>query len=96
VPDDEQELLAPARTRLSWLHRLGGPAADPSLLCSEAAEIDLDGGAGHAYVFGEASVVSALREILAARGLGDEQVSAKAYWGLGRGNAGHGEPARNG
>ena len=69
-PDDEQELLAPARTRLSWLHRLGGQAGDPALLAAEAAEIELPAGAGHAYLFGEASVVLKLREILAARGLG--------------------------
>ncbi len=93
VPDDEQELLAPARTRLTWLHRLGGPAGGPALLCAEATEIELDAGAGHAYLFGEATVVLALREILAGRGLADGQVSAKAYWGRGRGNAGHGEPA---
>lgn len=94
-PDDEQELLAPARTRLSWLHRLGRPAGDPALLTSEAAEIELPPGAGHAYVFGEAAVVSAVREVLAGRGLAPEQVSPKAYWGRGRGNGGHGEPARD-
>jgi NADPH-dependent ferric siderophore reductase len=94
-PDDEQELLAPARTRLSWLHRLGRPAGDPALLTAEAAEIELPPGDGHAYVFGEAAVVSALREVLASRGLTPEQVSPKAYWGRGRGNAGHGEPARD-
>ncbi len=95
-PDDEQELLAPARTRLSWLHRLGGPAGDPALLTAEAAEIELGDGDGHAYLFGEAAVVSKLRETLAARGLGQDQISPKAYWGRGRGNAGHGEPAKQG
>jgi len=94
-PDDEQELLAPARTRLSWLHRLGGQAGDPALLAAEAAEIELRAGEGHAYLFGEASVVLKLREILAARGLRQDQMSPKAYWGRGRGNAGHGEPARD-
>lgn len=94
-PDDEQELLAPARTRLSWLHRLSGPAGDPALLSAEAAEIELPPGDGHAYLFGEASVVLRLREILTARGLSQDQISPKAYWGRGRGNAGHGEPARD-
>lgn len=93
--DDEQELLAPARTRLSWLHRLGRPAGDPALLTAEAAEIELPRGDGHVYVFGEASVVSAIRETLAERGLRQDQVSPKAYWGRGRANAGHGEPARD-
>jgi len=95
-PGDEQELLAPARTRLSWLHRLGGRAGDPALLAAEAAQVELPPGAGHAYVFGEAAVVLRLREILGTRGLPPEQVSAKAYWGRGRANAGHGEPARDG
>lgn len=95
-PDDEQDLLAPARTRLSWLHRLGRPAGDPALLTAEAAEVELGPGAGHAYVFGEASVVLRVREILAERGLSQDQISPKAYWGMGRANAGHGEPGRDG
>jgi len=94
-PDDEQELLAPARTRVSWLHRLGRPAGDPELLTAEASEIDLPPGDGHAYLFGEASVVLRLRETLAARGLRQDQIAPKAYWGLGRGNAGHGEPSKD-
>ena len=53
-------------------------------------------GAGHAYLAGEARLVLALREALAARGLPGDQVSPKAYWGLGRANAAHGEPARDG
>jgi NADPH-dependent ferric siderophore reductase len=94
-PGDEQELLAPARTRLSWLHRLSGAAGDPALLSAEAAEIELLPGNGHAYLFGEASVVLRLREILTARGLRQDQISPKAYWGRGRGNAGHGEPPKD-
>jgi NADPH-dependent ferric siderophore reductase len=98
VPEaaDEQDLFAPARTRLSWLHRLGRPAGDPALLAAEAAEVKLGHGAGHAYAFGEAAVVLRLREILAGRGLRESQISPKAYWGRGRGNAGHGEPSRDG
>ena len=95
-PDDEQELLAPARTRLSWLHRLSADAGAPALLSAEAAEIELPPGNGHAYLFGEASVVLRLREILTARGLRQDQISPKAYWGRGRGNAGHGEPPKDG
>jgi NADPH-dependent ferric siderophore reductase len=94
-PDDEQELLAPARTRLSWLHRVSGSAGDPRLLTAEAAEVELPPGAGHAYLFGEASVVLRLREIVAARGLHQDQISPKAYWGRGRANAGHGEPPKD-
>ena len=93
-PEDEQELNAVARSRISWLHRLGGKAGDPALLAAEAAEVELPRGAGHVYLFGEAAVVLRLREILASRGVPADQVSPKAYWGRGRANAGHGEPAK--
>jgi NADPH-dependent ferric siderophore reductase len=93
--DDEQELSAAATTRLSFLHRLGAPAGDPAALAAEAAEVELPAGRGHAYLFGEAKVVLRLREILAERGLTEDQISPKAYWGRGRANASHGEPARD-
>ena len=92
-PADEQDVLAAARTRVSWLHRLGRLAGDPTALAAEAAEVELPPGSGHTYLLGEASVVLRMREILAARGLPPDQVSPKAYWGRGRANAGHGEPA---
>jgi len=97
IPDeaDEQDLSAPATTHLTWLHRLGAPAGDPALLAAEAAEVELPAGRGHAYLFGEAKVVLRLREILTGRGLGEDQISPKAYWGRGRANAGHGEPPRD-
>jgi NADPH-dependent ferric siderophore reductase len=94
-PADEQELLAPARTRLSWLHRLGARAGDPALLTAEAKVVELPPGDGRAYLFGEAKVVLALRTILVDRGMREDQIAAKAYWGRGRANAGHGEPARD-
>jgi NADPH-dependent ferric siderophore reductase len=92
---DEQDLWAAARTRLSWLHRGNSPAGEAGLLAAEAADVELPPGNGHAYLLGEARVVSGLREVLAGRGLAPDQVSPKAYWGRGRGNAGHGEPARD-
>ena len=92
---DEQDLAAAASTRISWLHRLRGPAGDPSALAAEAAGIELPPGRGHACLSGEARVVSRLREVLAGRGPGPDQMSPKAYRGRGRGNAGHGEPARD-
>jgi len=99
VPEaaDEQEVSAAARTRVSWLHRLGRLAGDPaaSLLVTEATEVELAPGRVHAYLLGEASMVLALRERLASRGLPQDQMSPKAYWGRGRANAGHGEPARD-
>jgi NADPH-dependent ferric siderophore reductase len=52
---DEQDLAAVASTRISWLHRLGAPAGDPSALAAGAAEVELPTGRGHAYLFGEAT-----------------------------------------
>lgn len=92
--DDEQELIGVADIRATWLHRLDRPAGDPAQLCAEAAEVELPPGAGHLYLFGEASVVLKLREVLAGRGVVADQISPKAYWGRGRSNAGHGEPPR--
>jgi NADPH-dependent ferric siderophore reductase len=94
-PADEQDPAAAATVRLSWLHRLGRPAGDPQALAAEATEVELPPGSGHAYLLGEAKVVLRLREILASRGLAPDQMSPKAYWGRGRANAGHGEPARD-
>jgi NADPH-dependent ferric siderophore reductase len=92
---DEQEVLAAARTRVSWLHRVGSPPGDPAALAAEAADVELPPGNGHAYLLGEAKVVLAMRAVLARRGLPQEHMSPKAYWGRGRANAGHGEPAKD-
>jgi NADPH-dependent ferric siderophore reductase len=56
--------------------------------------VSLPPGTGHAYLAGEAKLVLALREVLAGRGMQAGQVSPKAYWGLGRANAPHGEPPK--
>jgi NADPH-dependent ferric siderophore reductase len=97
VPEaaDEQGLDSPAPVKLRWLRRDGGPAGDPSALAEAVAEAELPPGNGHAYLFGEAKVVLALREVLAARGIEAVQISPKAYWGRGRANAQHGEPAKD-
>ena len=95
-PGDEQELAAAADVELAWLHADGSPPGDPSALAGALAAATLSPGAGHANLAGEARLVLALREALAARGLPADQVSPKAYWGLGRANAAHGEPARDG
>ena len=94
-PEDEQELHAPAAASVTWLHRDGGLAGQPGALAAATADVALPAGRGHAYLLGEARVVARLREVLAARGLEPGQVSPKAYWGRGRANASHGEPARD-
>jgi NADPH-dependent ferric siderophore reductase len=101
-PADEQPLDAKAHIDLRWLPRSAGngdgpirPAGDPERLAAALTGIRLPDGHGHAYLFGEAKVVLALREMLANRGLAADQVSPKAYWGRGKANASHGEPARD-
>ncbi len=94
-PEDEQDLRAAASTHVTWLHRRGAPAGRPTALAAATQQVPLPGGRGHAYLLGEARVVARLREVLAARGLEPGQVSPKAYWGRGRANASHGEPARD-
>ena len=93
-PVDEQDLTAAADVELAWLHSDGRPPGDPAALAGALAGVTLPQ-ASHAYLAGEARLVLALRETLTARGLPGGQVSPKAYWGLGRGNAAHGEPARD-
>lgn len=94
---DEQELRAQAPVRLTWLHRDGRAAGEPDALVAAAQAVPIPAGRqAHAYLFGEARVVSALRDALAGRGLEPPLVSPKAYWGRGKANANHGEPARDG
>jgi len=95
-PASEQDLVTAADAEVTWLHRGGDPAGDPAALVAAAAAVALPPGRGHAYLAGEATVVLRLRETLAARGLAPEQISPKAYWGRGRANASHGEPAKDG
>jgi NADPH-dependent ferric siderophore reductase len=52
-------------------------------------------GVGHAYLFGEFSVIRVLREALVDRGIADEQISTKAYWRTGRRNGANGEPEKD-
>src|SRR5215470_6017264 len=94
-PAGEQELVTAADAEVTWLHRDGGAAGDPAALVAAAASVALPPGRGHAYLAGEATVVLRLRETLAARGLAPEQISPKAYWGRGKANAAHGEPAKD-
>jgi NADPH-dependent ferric siderophore reductase len=94
-PADQQEPDAAADVSMRWLPRGGGPAGEPAALARALSSVPLPAGRGHAYLFGEAKVVLRLREVAAERGLAEDQVSAKAYWGRGRANASHGEPARD-
>src|SRR5947199_365241 len=89
--------LSPGMQRLVLTApELAGPPDQPGQGMILVVAVALPPGRGHAYLAGEATVVLRLRETLAARGLAQEQISPKAYWGRGRANASHGEPARDG
>src|SRR5262245_59628613 len=94
-PEDEQDLATRADAEMTWLHRRGRPAGDAAALVAAIGATALPDCRGHAYLAGEAKVVLALRDAVQARGLAPEQVSPKAYWGRGRANAAHGEPAKD-
>lgn len=94
-PADEQPITSAAQVTTVWLHRDGRPAGEADALAGAVRDLPLPAGRGHAYVSGEARVVSRLRDELTARGLSEAQISPKAYWGRGRANANHGEPAKD-
>src|SRR6516165_9612344 len=85
----------PAGARALVILEVPGPGAEQAAPVEAAGTVALPPGRGHAYLAGEATVVLRLREALAARGLAPEQISPKAYWGRGRANASHGEPAKD-
>jgi len=97
TPADEQEFRSDhARgVDVRWVHRLGrSEPGDPSPILEALEEVEVPSVSGHAYVAAEAGVVRRARGALVARGLREDQISAKAYWRRGLPNAEHGEPAR--
>lgn len=68
---------------------------DPSGLLGGLAAFALPQDRGHAYLFGEFSVMKVIRVALLDRGLDDDQISLKAYWRMNRANADHGEPDKS-
>lgn len=86
-PQDWRSFGADARpaTRWTWLPR-------HSPLNAAAVLAPPPGGVGHAYISGEARRVLAWREQLELLTLEPSAISHKAYWGVGRANATHGEP----
>lgn len=78
-----------------FVKRFGRARNDPSGLLSGLGAFAFPAGLGHAYLFGEFSVINVLRTALLDRGLADEQISRKAYWRTGRRNAENGEPEKD-
>jgi NADPH-dependent ferric siderophore reductase len=95
-PADAQELRPHTPVQLTWLYRRGRPAGQPQALVSAASAVAIPAGRPHVYLLGEARVVLALRQVIQERGIEPAQISPKSYWGRGKANASHGEPARDG
>lgn len=95
VTDEQDELPHSARHEVRWLHRATATtsANESGETLQQALEtVELPPGKGHVYIAGEVRAVAALKQAALARGLAVEQISAKAYWGLGKPNASRGEP----
>jgi len=96
---DEQAFAAApgAVVHVRWLHRAGQSVpGDPDPMLAAAGAVELPDGVGHAYVAAEAGVVRSVTRALIERGVGQEQISGKAYWRRGLPNAEHGEPTKEG
>jgi len=78
-----------------FIDRDGRAPSDPAGLLSGLAAFAFPPDTGHAYLFGEFSAVRAAKVALLDRGLTEEQISLKAFWRAGRGNADHGEPVKD-
>ncbi len=73
----------------------GRAANNAAGVLSGLAALELPAGEGHAYLFGEFTVMKAAHAALIERGLDDEHISRKAFWRAGRHNAEHGEPDKS-
>jgi NADPH-dependent ferric siderophore reductase len=95
-PADEQDHVDPrgASVEVAWLHRDGELPGRTRLLHDALAAFELPTGPGHVYLAGEVGAVFGMRDELLARGLSNDEVDPKGYWSIGKGNLGHGEPAR--
>jgi NADPH-dependent ferric siderophore reductase len=95
-PADEQPHgVEPSVGKVTYVHREGRPRGESAMLSEALSALELPPGAGHAYLGGEHKVVSALRELLIARGMAASDLSPKSYWRKGVANANHGEPPRD-
>jgi NADPH-dependent ferric siderophore reductase len=78
-----------------FVDRQGRERNDPAGLLSGLAAFAFPPDLGHAYLFGEFSVINVLRDALVDRGMSDDAISRKAFWRYGRHNAEHGEPDKS-
>jgi len=93
-PDDAVDLERQAGVTGTTTYRFHrGHPGSPDRLLEAVAEVEV-GSDTHAYVNAELSVMRAVADALAGRGLTAEQRSTKPYWRRGVANAPHGEPIK--
>jgi NADPH-dependent ferric siderophore reductase len=78
--------------RVQWLYRGETPVIHSTLLEEAVSGAELPAGRGHVYFAGEVQRVAAIQRAALGRGLAQEQLSPKSYWGRGKPNAARGEP----
>ena len=81
---------------ITWLHRLGAPLGDPTLLLTHLRSLELPDGDGAVYLNGERSVMLEARRLLVERGVEPDAISLKSYWVRNEANGDHGEPIPEG
>lgn len=77
-----------------FVDRSGRNANDPAGLLSGLSAFAFPPDEGHAYLFGEFSVMRTLERALVDRGLESSAISRKAFWRFGQANEDRGEPAK--
>jgi NADPH-dependent ferric siderophore reductase len=78
-----------------FVERAGRAPGDPTGVLRALAAVEFPPGAdlvGHAYLFGEFSVMRRAKAALLDRGMTEDRIDLKAYWRSGRANQDHGEP----
>ena len=99
VPNAQDALSPPlaggAGAQAIFVERGQRQGDDPEGLLRALSAFVTPPGEGHAYLFGEFSVIRVLHVALVERGLSGDQISPKAYWRTGRPNAEHGEPDKS-
>ena len=77
-----------------FVDRDGRDYHDPAGLLSGLSAFAFPPDEGHAYLFGEFSVMRVVKAALMDRGLTSERISLKAFYRVGRANGANGEPPK--
>lgn len=78
-----------------FVDRDGRALNDPAGLLSGLAAFAFPPDEGHAYLFGEFSIMRTIKRALLDRGLPEEAISLKAFWRMGQANEERGEPNKS-